>query len=167
MDMDAVSAFHRHYHDSVMTRPDLYRNSDTVITVVLPKSLLDYANAAAGHSGFGAGARPVGIRRQVQNSQRALAEIFATEQSLAKFIGESECDGAAYVAEVQRRHSEKSTPKPVMANDAKQGFWSKYTKHEMAEAIARVGKERVKELYHTATLADFERETGLAELATA
>jgi hypothetical protein len=162
MDMNAVSSFYRHYHESRKTRPDLYRNGDSMITVVLPKDLLEYSNAAAGHSGFGSGARPVGIRRQVPDSQKALAEIFATEQSLAKFIGDSECDGPAYVEEVRKRHAEKSTPKPAMTNDDKRGFWSKYNKDHMAAAIARVGKPRVVELYHTATLADFERETGLA-----
>lgn len=158
MDQQAVASFRQHYLRSIERNPSLYQSGPDMITVVLPKDLLEYSNAAAGHSGFGSGARPVGIRRHVQNSQRALAEIFASEQSLAKFIESSEKDGPAYVEEVRRRHAEKSTPKPVMCSDAKQGFWSKYGKDDMKRAIERVGKPRVQELYHTATLAEFEQE---------
>ena len=68
-----------------------------MITVVLPKDLLEYSNASAGHSGFGSGARPVGIRRKVRNSEQALAAIFASEDSLTRFILESERDGPAMV----------------------------------------------------------------------
>jgi len=159
-----VAAFHRHYHDSVKTRPDLYRNGDTLITVVLPRDLLDYSNAAAGHSGFGSGARPVGIRRQVRNSQRALAEIFATEQSLAQFIESSERDGPAYVEEVRRRHSEKAQPQPIKANCPKQGFWQKYTKDHMAKIkSSNKDPQQLVQDYNTMTLADFELKYGLVD----
>ena len=162
----AVAAFHTHYHESIKTRPDLYRNNDHVITVVLPKDLLDYSNAAAGHSGFGSGARPVGIRRQVRNSEQALAEIFATEQSLAKFIGESEKDGPAYVEEVRRKHAEKAIPKPVMTS-APDGFWSKYSKEDLARIKASVkDQKQLIEDFKTTTLTDFEEKYKLVDTET-
>ena len=88
---DLVSFFN-HYHSLSKRRPSLYKNDKTQITVVLPASMLEYANAAAGHSGFGAGARPVGIRREVEDSNQALNDIFSSVDSLRSFIESSECD---------------------------------------------------------------------------
>ena len=152
----AVKAFHEHYHNTVKTRPDLYRGNDTVITVVLPKELLDYSNAAAGHSGFGAGARPVGIRRVVRNSEQALAEIFADVNSLAKFIESSEKDGREYVEQVRERHAQSKIPKPVMAAGA-DGFWASHNKDTMAAIKAKhKDHKQLAEDFKTMTLADFE-----------
>jgi hypothetical protein len=162
----AVAAFHRHYQESVETRPDLYRNGDDMITVVLPKDLLEYSNASAGHSGFGSGARPVGIRRKVRNSEQALAAIFASEDSLGRFILESERDGPAMVEEIKRRHIEKSTPKPVMTSGA-DGFWSKYSKEDMAKIKTAIkDQKQLVEDFKTMTLADFEIKYKLVDTET-
>jgi hypothetical protein len=157
MNTQAVKDFFEHYHRSITKNPDLYRNGGDMITVVLPKELLDYSNAAAGHSGFGSGARPVGIRRKVRNAERELAEIFQSVDSLQKFIESSERDGPAYVEEVRRRHAEKSTPKPVMAADPSKGFWAVHDKSVMAEIKARTkDHQQLIEDYKTMTLTDFE-----------
>ena len=151
-----VQDFYRHYHESVVKRPDLYKNGDTMITVVLPSTLLEYSNAAAGHSGFGSGARAVGIRRQVRDSSKALADIFESVESLTKFIETSECDGPAYVEQVRLRHAERSIPKPVMAS-SQDGFWSKYNKDTMTEIKAHnKDHKQLVEDYKTLTLLDFE-----------
>jgi hypothetical protein len=157
MNTQAVKDFFEHYHRSITKNPDLYRNGGDMITVVLPKELLDYSNAAAGHSGFGSGARPVGIRRKVRNAERELAEIFQSVANLQKFIESSERDGPAYVEEVQRRHAEKSRPKPVMAADPSKGFWAVHDKSVMAEIKARTkDHQQLIEDYKTMTLSDFE-----------
>jgi hypothetical protein len=163
MDMMRVEAFRKHYHEKTSKNPDLYRSGDHAVDVILPNDLLEYANAASGHSGFGSGARARGIRRECRNSTQLLAEIFASTESLAKFLDSSEKNAESYIATVRQRHAQRAQPKPAMANDDKRGFWSRYNKDHMAEAIARVGKERVRELYHNATLEDFERETGLVQ----
>ena len=161
--MQAVASFHRHYTESVLKNPDLYRNSDDMITVVLPKDLLDYSNASAGHSGFGSGARPVGIRRKVRNSQQALAEIFADVNSLSKFIEESECDGPAMVEEIKRRHAERSIPRTVMAADA-DGFWHRYSKDTMIAIKAKIKDHtQLTQDFRTLTLEAFEIKYGLVD----
>jgi len=163
LDLNAVASFHKHYTDSVKKNPDLYRNGTDMITVVLPKNLLDYSNASAGHSGFGSGARPVGIRRKVRNSEQALAQIFADVNSLAKFISESECDGPAMVAEIQRKHAEKQIPRTVMAADP-DGFWSKYNKDTMSQLRAKIKDQaKLANDFKTMTLADFEQEYQLVD----
>lgn len=95
------------YHERIKTRPSLYNNG-SMITVGLPAELLDYANAAAGHSGFGAGARPVGIRIITDQPAKMLAKIFESCESLAKFINSSECNAAEYIARVRDNHAKLS-----------------------------------------------------------
>lgn len=157
LNAQAVADFHKHYTESIKKNPDLYRNGDQLITVVLPKDLLDYSNASAGHSGFGSGARPVGIRRKVRNAEQALAAIFASVDSLSKFIEESECDGPAMVEEIRRKHAEKLMPRTVMAADA-DGFWGKYTKDTMAK-LRSTTKDQAKLVndFKTMTLEQFEQ----------
>lgn len=163
LDLNAVASFHKHYTESVKKNPDLYRNGQDMITVVLPKDLLDYSNASAGHSGFGSGARPVGIRRKVRNAEQALASIFADVNSLAKFIEESECDGPAMVEEIKRKHAEKQLPRTVMAADS-DGFWGKYTKDTMASIkAANKDHKQLVEDFKTLTLAAFEAKYKLVD----
>jgi len=163
LNTQAVASFHKHYTESIKKNPDLYRNGDQLITVVLPKDLLDYSNASAGHSGFGSGARPVGIRRKVRNAEQALAQIFASVDSLSKFIEESECDGPAMVEEIKRKHAEKLMPRTVMAADA-DGFWSKYSKDTMAAIkLANKDHKQLVEDFKTLTLEAFEAKYKLVD----
>jgi hypothetical protein len=104
VNIEAVEAFYNHYHRKVVSYPDLYVSTDTIINVILPNDLLEFANAAAGHSGFGAGARARGIRRVVTNSRVAISEIFETVDSLVEFLLSSECNAEEYVESVRARH---------------------------------------------------------------
>lgn len=149
MDMLKVESFHRHYQAKVLKSPDLYRSGDHAVDVILPNDLLEYANAASGHSGFGSGARARGIRRECRNSTAFLAEIFASPESLARFLESSEKNAEAYIETVRARHALTAKPKVVQANDPKEGFWSKYTKDDMA-AIKAKNKD------HKALVADFQ-----------
>lgn len=96
------------YHARVKTRSNLYKNGKNMITVGLTAELLDYANAAAGHSGFASSARPVGIRVTVADSDVAIKKIFESPESLAKFINSSECNAAEYIARIKERDSKVS-----------------------------------------------------------
>jgi len=96
------------YHRRVKSRPQLFNNSNSMITVGLSADLLDYANAAAGHSGFAASARPVGIRVTVSDSTKSLKDIFSSCESLAEFINSSECNAAEYIARIRDRDSKVS-----------------------------------------------------------
>lgn len=100
------------YHERIKTRPHLFNNGN-MITVGLPAELLDYANAAAGHSGFGSGARPVGIRVTVDDSTKALKDIFSSCDSLVKFINASECNAAEYIQRVRERYSSKPSANAI------------------------------------------------------
>lgn len=118
LDMNTVVKFYNHYHNKVKTHPNLYRSGNNQIQIALPGDLLEWCNAASGHTGYGSGARPYGIRRTVDNSETALAEIFSSPESLADFIKSSECDGVAYVNEIRKRHEAK-TPKSHKVVEAK------------------------------------------------
>lgn len=100
--------FYNHYHTRRVSRPELYVSGKESINVILPNNLLEYANAAAGHSGFGAGARARGIRRQTNNSAKALAEIFASPDNLLKFLNTSEMNAEAYVESYKQKYAQKN-----------------------------------------------------------
>lgn len=163
MDMNKIAAFHRHYHSKVVKSPDLYRSGDHAVDVILPNDLLEYANAASGHSGFGSGARARGIRRECRNSTAFLAEIFATPESLARFLDASEKNAEAYIETVRARHAATALPKVVRANDPKEGFWSKYTKDDLA-AIKAKNKDHQALIsdFQTLSMAEFEVKYALA-----
>jgi hypothetical protein len=163
MNMNRVEAFHRHYHTKVASRPDLYRSGDHAVDVILPNDLLEYANAASGHSGFGSGARARGIRKECRNSSAYLAEIFASLESLARFLESSEKNAEAYIETVRARHAAQNKPKEVMAACPNAGFWIKHTKEDMAAIKAKLKDHKVLvQDYQTMTLAAFEEKYALA-----
>jgi hypothetical protein len=152
MDMNAVASFQKHYQTKSQISPDLYRSGDRWVDVILPNDLLEYANAASGHSGFGSGARARGIRRECRNSSQYLAEIFASPEALAGFLNSSEKNAEAYIETVRERHL-ASTQQPVKASEL---FWKTYTKEDMAALRSRVkdSKALVQD-YQTMTMTDF------------
>ncbi len=134
----------------------------TTVQIVLTEPLFEYSEAAAGVMGYGA--RPVGIRRRVDDAFRAMDEIMQTPESLQAFIETSDRTGPGYCLEVQQRHQRPS--KPIMANDPDRGFWSRYNKQTLQELYTRVkDKDRLKQAFQTMTLADFEAEYELVEEA--
>jgi hypothetical protein len=110
MDTNRVAAFRQHYLRKSAKNPDLYRSGPRAVDVILPNDLLEYANAASGHSGFGAGARARGIRRECRDSAEFLREIFSSDQRLTEFLLSSEQNAEAYINEVRQRP--KGEPKP-------------------------------------------------------
>ena len=93
MKMRDVKKYWNHYREKVKNQPDLYRSRDDLITVVLPKYLLNFSEKRSGHSGYVANCRPLGIRRYLNDSKLALKEIFRSPESLAAFIRSSDADG--------------------------------------------------------------------------
>lgn len=163
IDRTAVETFFRHYHVTKTKRPNLYRTSDDIVTVVLPADLIEFSNAAAGHSGFGAGARPVGIRRAVRDSDAALSEIFDSPDSLEQFIISSECDGVRHVEEVRLRHDAAAMPRlEPMVNEV---FWKRYNKDVMQHLVSKFGKDTVQQSYSVLTIGEFQSRFGLPEAA--
>ena len=161
--MNRVAAFQRHYQQKVVKSPDLYRSGDHAVDVILPNDLLEYANAASGHSGFGSGARARGIRRECRNSSSFLAEIFASPESLARFLESSEKNAEAYIQTVRERHLKQQQPKVVLANDPSEGFWSKYSKEDMAKLKAQIkDKAALVNDFQTMTMLAFEEKYQLA-----
>jgi hypothetical protein len=131
---------------------------EPMIQVWLPRDLLDYANAAAGSSGE----RPVGIRAKgfssVDQAADEVVRIFDTPENLARFINSSEADYQQYHAE----RAQRGRRGPVMANDADQGFWSRYGREEMLKLKATVkDHKQLTGDFQTMTLSDFELKYGL------
>ena len=165
----AVKALFDHYHKKVQTSPNLYTNArdrDHAVLVVLPKELLDYANRGAGHSGFGAGARPVGIRRVVNNATSYLKSIFSSVEALTTFIESSECDADEYIAEVKERHansiSKTFTVKAKVDPKTADEFWNRYGKEELQRLITKFGRDVVQSAYNTLTITEFENRFDLS-----
>jgi hypothetical protein len=156
--------FYNHYHTRKVSRPELYVSGRDSINVILPNNLLEYANAAAGHSGFGAGARARGIRRQVNNSTKALAEIFASPENLLKFLNTSEMNAEAYVEGIRAKHLAQSKPAiPVNTDELKASveFWNRYTKDDLQNLLAKHGRDKVQKAYNSLTIKEFEIQFGL------
>lgn len=111
INMTAVQEMYDHYHAKVKSNPDLYTNArdkNHAVVVVLPKELLEWANRGAGHSGFAANARPVGIRKNYSDAKSALKDIFSSVDNLVRFIKSSECDAEEMMVEVRERHAKKA-----------------------------------------------------------
>lgn len=105
MDQVAVKDFYDHFHAKVVSNPTLYINGSSYVDIILPTKLIEYANAASGHTGFGSGARARGIRRETSDPFRTRDEIFLSVESLARFLNSSEMDAEAYIARVREGHA--------------------------------------------------------------
>lgn len=160
-----ILAFYHHYHQRSRQRPTLYISGPRMITVVLPQDLLEYANAAAGHSGFGAGARAVGIRRQVSDARRAIADVFATPESLARFLESSECDAREYVESVRARHLSRPVKigQRAQTDDrpAERCFDELYARYDVPALVARYGRDVVAQARRYLTVNEFQLRFGL------
>jgi hypothetical protein len=104
IDVTAVQKMYDNYHQSIRTRPNLYKCRDGAINVTLPQDLCwVWSNRAAGDSG-GKTPRPVGIRllpnkvAEIYGDQDfALDWIFSTVENLIEFIQDSDCDGSEHL----------------------------------------------------------------------
>lgn len=160
MDQRIVDFYNR-YHTRRLTYPGLYLSGPDSINVILPNNLLEYANAAAGHSGFGAGARARGIRRQVANAATALAKIFASPDNLLAFLESSEKNAEAYVEGVRAKHL--SLPTAKADPKASDEFWNRYGKNELQYLTNKFGRAAVQRAYSTLTISEFENMFGLSQ----
>ena len=155
--------FYNRYQTRKQSYPTLYESGKEQINVILPNNLLEYANASAGHSGFGAGARARGIRRQVTNSAVALSQIFSSPESLLKFLESSEQNAEAYVESVKAKHLALAQVK--VDPKASDEFWNRYGKNELQDLVAKFGKATVQQAYTTLTITEFENMFGLTKEA--
>jgi hypothetical protein len=123
------------------------------IQVVLTPELFEFSEAAAGVMGYGA--RPVGIRRSVNDAHKTMDSIMESAESLEQFILSSDCSGPAYAESVRERRN--NPKKAIMASDANQGFWHKYGKDEMARIKAKFAdRQQLINDFQSMTLDAFE-----------
>lgn len=138
MNLQAVTEFRNSYIRRAAAKPSLYINGPMTVTVGLPAELLEYANAAAGHSGYGTGARPCGIRKTVANPKQFLSQIFESDESFIAFLLTSERDfHTVFNKDGSRKNAEPHKAKftseaPEQFVPAKDLFWSKYTANDLA-----------------------------------
>lgn len=166
--MQKVTDFFNHYHSKKITNPNLYvASGNDAVNVILPNNLLEFANAAAGHSGFGAGARARGIRRMCSNAKKEIASIFETIDTLADFLLSSECNADEYVETVRMRHlgmqSTKKTKFRVVTDErpADKNFVVLNEKYDMQELVKRFGREVCIQARKNLTINEFELRFGL------
>jgi hypothetical protein len=168
IDMNKVTNFFNHYHSKKISNPNLYIGlGNDAVNVILPNTLLEFANAAAGHSGFGAGARARGIRRMCSNAKVEITSIFETVDTLADFLLSSECNADEYVETVRMRHlgmkSTKKSKLSVVTDDrpADNNFSVLFQKYNMPELAKRFGNEVVLQARKILTVNEFELRFGL------
>lgn len=168
IDMNKVTNFFNHYHTKKLSNPNLYvAASNDAVNVILPNNLLEFANAAAGHSGFGAGARARGIRRMCSNAKAEINLIFETVDTLADFLLSSECNADEYVETVRMRHlGMKSTknPKLYVVTDerpADKNFAELNAKYNINKLVQRFGTELLLQSRKNLTINEFELRFGL------
>lgn len=169
IDMQKVTDFYNHYHSKKITNPNLYvASGNDTVNVILPNNLLEFANAAAGHSGFGAGARARGIRRMCSDAKKEIVSIFETVDTLADFLLSSECNADEYVETVRKRHLGMKTTKKskmyVVTDDrpADKNFVVLNEKYNMQELAKRFGREACLQARKNLTINEFELRFGLA-----
>ncbi len=160
-----VEAFLNHYQSKVQSHPNLYVSSNNQINVILPSSLLEYANAAAGHTGFGSGARARGIRQQVVNSLEAIQDIFASTENLATFLESSECNAEAYVRSVRMRHLGVIESNPLLVKtdnrSADKYFKVLHEKYNINKLATHFSRATVINARQSLTINEFELRFGL------
>ena len=160
-----VIDFYNRYQTRKQSYPSLYESGKDSINVILPNSLLEFANAAAGHSGFGAGARARGIRRQVANAASALAKIFASPENLLIFLEGSEKNADAYVTGVRAKHLARAGKAKSATDDrpANEVFFKKYTQNDATALRAKFTRELVLREFNLLTINEFELRFGLSQ----
>jgi hypothetical protein len=139
----------------------LYVTANNSVQIVLPNSLLDYANAA---SGTMSGQRPVGIRAGGFNTAESAADevsrIFASPESLAKFINSSECDAPAYNPDLTR--DKKSVVSMIDFRPVKDAFYDAGYSFSIIESLRKAfGKSTVAHDWSVLTVTEFELRYGL------
>ena len=165
MDQRIVDFYNR-YNARKLAYPGLYFSGIDSINVILPTSLVEYANAAAGHTGFGAGARARGIRRSVSNSTQALASIFSSPSNVEAFLNSSEKNAGEYIASVRARHliKQKMTTTVTSTTDdrpANETFFEKYNVAQAKALQAKFGRDMVLREFGILTINEFELRYGL------
>ena len=168
-----VSEFFNDYHRKVKSNPDLYAKNEDHLTVVLPQTLLEYSNAAAGHSGFGSGARAVGIRLRSANPRLLRDKVMSSIGALTDFILSSDRSGPAYVNTVRARHlgTTKSKFVQMVTDDrlidskgGRSAMASKYGSQVFMQLGRKYGREIVNIDIDSLTIHEFETRYGLESI---
>lgn len=180
IDMTVVAAWRQRYLARHAADNNFYHSGDSAITVGLPPELLQYSNAAGGHSGYSSGARPTGIRYTVDNPSKSLAEIFASDDNLARFISGSDCTGPAYSQAKRDAYFKKhgvypgtkrtvtvtlSAPVRPGARLLNQtGSWdSVYGSGTLKALLIKNDEDKLKRFYHCLTIEDAATLLGLPQ----
>lgn len=160
-----VQRFYDEYHRKIIKNPNLYRSTDTTVTIILPSYLLQFAEHASGHSGFGCGARPLGIRRHQVNSNVFLRDVFSSVEALYNFILTSACDAFDHKT---GRMLPPSNNKGATQNDksksdsmdqmlAKNIIYKVYSVDQLSYLKTRYGVSEFNRVKDNHTLAEFKK----------
>jgi len=160
-----ITSFFNRYHQKVLNNPTLYVSGDSTVNVILPSDLLEYANAAAGHTGFGSGARARGIRQQVKNANLAIKDIFNSIDSLITFLESSECNAEAYIQGIKEKHQSVTVKNQSLVSvdnrSADQHFKLLHAKIDINRLVLKFGYDVVLEARKLLTINEFELRFGV------
>jgi len=162
-----VVSFFNHYHERKSTFPDMYVNTqdNQTVNVVLPVSLADFANAAAGRFAIGSDGiiRPKGIRVKVSNAKDFVDSIFSSTDKLAQFLNSSEKDAVqVFCGGVCISSTKKVKPSVKTDNrSARDAFFEKYTANDAKALQAKFGRELVIREFDILSINEFELRFGL------
>ena len=170
MNLQAVTEFRKSYARRAAAKPSLYINGPMTVTVGLPAELLEYANAAAGHSGYGSGARPCGIRKTVANPKQLLSQIFESDESLIAFLMTRETDFyTVFNVNGTRKNSKTPKTKKISQGEivvapfvpAKADYWNKYSGQELSFLRNKYGVDLVTRAMTMLSLTEMENLFGM------
>lgn len=153
INLNAVKELYNHYHTKVIVNPTLYVPGENGINLVLPEELLEYANAAAGHSNY----RPIGIRKYCSNPKEEIAKIFSSVESLIEFIESSECNAIEHI-KILKANKNKKIKKEQSAREM---FWKKYDKSIMESLKSKYDINTLRTAFDSLSITEFEQKFGL------
>ncbi len=147
-----VVGFYDYARSLVAKRPGAYLTKKS-FNLTLSSDLIDYANAAGGHSGYKSGARPVGIRISTDDPQTLRDKALSSIEEFTAIINSSECDAAEYcerkLAAYKAKHAIKTDSRPAL-----EAFYAEGNTFADVQALrAKYGKavvdESLSKLYWT------------------
>jgi hypothetical protein len=166
-----VIDWYNNYHAKKISNPSIYcvnsERSAPNILICVPQELTEYAESNAGHHGLPE-AIPVGMRRSASNPEAYVAAVFASTESVARFLNSSAADAPEYCATVRSRAKytkEQLTILDLLDSDVRIAFDKVYGQATantvFAKLYAKFGKASVLSDYRVLTLNEFEMRYGL------
>lgn len=154
-----VISFYNHARSLVTKRQTAYLTKHS-FNLTLSTDLIDYANAAGGHSGYKSGARPVGIRINAADPKALRDKALSSIESFVDVINSSDCDAKEYI---ERKLSERGIKiaNKIDNRPAKEAFYAEGKTFGDLQALrTKFGKSVVDESFTKLFWTEFQLRFG-------